>query len=751
MRARRVAAMAVGTLAAMAAPLGAGVAQAATGTTTSSPTATSTATSADGSTDTSTGPDAQAMSAGTTDPSAPATSPATSPTATGAKPAGAHAATSVSVPSGSVAPMTFRRGQQLITAQAGQQDGVVIGSVPNVPETTIGQTAFSPRGTRQFFTQPDGLVAVNPDGSASTPVTAHNGQVYAGYDEEPAVSRDGGLIAYVREGTSGSGMYGLLMWTYTDGSRPASHETVVGNVSCSNMHTPSYGPDDTLIYECDHNGGAGQHDTYHLVSGASTLLISNASHAVYSPDGTKIAFVRADASGVPQVFSVDADGSGHLTQLTTDTVGASKPAWSPDGQYLAYVSAAATGIIEIPAAGGDAVGSIQNADDPSWGPSIAAGHVQREWGSDRLATAIAASQADFAAHGDTSDHRSQAGAVVLARSDNFADALGGSALAVQRNAPLLTTPTAGLDSAVQAEINRVLAPGGTVYLLGGTGALSPAVAQALGGYNVVRLAGGDRYATAASIAHVVNPNPNAVLIATGNNYPDALSAGAVGLPVLLTNGSSMPAATASYLNGLNPDYNSPTGTELITIGGPGNNALHSAVSQGQMPAWGTGQINWFVIAGDTRYATSLGVAETFFVANTDVALATGLAWPDALSGGAMIGHRGSPLLLVDPSGIDGDTMAYLHGQASSLATLHLIGGIGALKPAIAQQAANAFQDPANVQYGELTPGSPLPFPMAAQHATVRPSGALALGAAGAPAAPDAVEARPQSTVAGKKS
>lgn len=91
-----------------------------------------------------------------------------------------------------------------------------------------------------------------------------------------------------------------------------------------------------------------------------------------------------------------------------------------------------------------------------------------------------------------------------------------------------------------------------MYLLGGTSALSPAVENAVQKlhYTVVRLAGPDRYAT--SIAKRVDPNPQVLLIASGDNFPDALAAGATGQPLVLTAGSTMPTATLAYLNTVNP-------------------------------------------------------------------------------------------------------------------------------------------------------------------------------------------------------
>jgi hypothetical protein len=65
--------------------------------------------------------------------------------------------------------------------------------------------------------------------------------------------------------------------------------------------------------------------------------------------------------------------------------------------------------------------------------------VQRVAGAERIATSIAISTADFEA--------AEAGAVVLTRADAFPDALAGTPLAVQEDAPLLLTFPETLDAA----------------------------------------------------------------------------------------------------------------------------------------------------------------------------------------------------------------------------------------------------------------------------------------------------------------
>lgn len=99
--------------------------------------------------------------------------------------------------------------------------------------------------------------------------------------------------------------------------------------------------------------------------------------------------------------------------------------------------------------------------------------MDRVGGADRIDTAVDVSRLAYVAAAADGRH---AKAVVLSRSDTFADALAGAALAGHLDAPLLLTATTSLDARTAAEIHRCLPPGGTVYLLGGSDALSPNVA-----------------------------------------------------------------------------------------------------------------------------------------------------------------------------------------------------------------------------------------------------------------------------------
>jgi YVTN family beta-propeller protein len=284
------------------------------------------------------------------------------------------------------------------------------------------------------------------------------------------------------------------------------------------------------------------------------------------------------------------------------------------------------------------------------------GSAARLSGADRFDTAVAVSKTEFPTGG--------AGAVVLARGDDYPDALVGAPLAAAKNAPLLLTSGASLPAAIKAEIQRVLSPGGPVYVLGGTGAVPASIQTELSGlgYQVTRYSGATRFATAVKVADALG-DPGTVLLATGTNFPDALSAGVAAVKaggvVLLTNGPSLPAETSAYLS-------AHPGT-VYAIGGPAATADPSATA----------------IVGADRFDTSVAVATRFFSAPTTVGIATGLSFPDALSAGALLGHVTAPLLLVATTSVPGSVTTYLAAVKTTITTGYLIGGPNTVNQSVA--------------------------------------------------------------------
>ena len=289
-------------------------------------------------------------------------------------------------------------------------------------------------------------------------------------------------------------------------------------------------------------------------------------------------------------------------------------------------------------------------------------------GADRIDTAILISKNSFPTAGS-------ANAVVLARADLFPDALAGAPLAVAKGGPLELTSLSGpsfIDPRTVAEIQRVLTTGKTIFVLGGTAAIADNVVaqlQALG-YQVIRLGGTDRFQTAVLIAQNGLNNPVNLFLANGINFPDALSAGPsaakVGGAILLTNNNLMPAFTQQYLS-------TRTGATLFAMGGPAAGAAPQATP----------------IVGADRYATAVMAAQRFFTNPTAVGIASGVAFPDGLTGGAHIGKLGGPLLLTDPNALPGNVQTYLTSIKTTLTQLFVYGGPAAVATPVVTQINTA--------------------------------------------------------------
>jgi putative cell wall-binding protein len=202
-----------------------------------------------------------------------------------------------------------------------------------------------------------------------------------------------------------------------------------------------------------------------------------------------------------------------------------------------------------------------------------------------------------------------------------------------------------------------------VYLLGGTAAIPASVATTLTGlgYVVQRLAGTDRFGTALAVAAAMG-NPGTVLLATGINFPDALAAGPaaahVGGVVLLTAGPVLPASVRDYLSA-HPGV-------VYAVGGPAVAADPSAIA----------------LMGADRYATAVAAA-ALFSGPTELGVASGVTFADALSGGAFQAHVDGPLLLSASAILPSSTTSYLQTVRATVRTSTLFGGPMALAPAVA--------------------------------------------------------------------
>ena len=217
--------------------------------------------------------------------------------------------------------------------------------------------------------------------------------------------------------------------------------------------------------------------------------------------------------------------------------------------------------------------------------------------------------------------------IVLARNDDFADALAGSRLL--GDAPLLLTAPDALGPVTRREIERLRGGRGgqgfEVVLLGGTAAIGPAVEDALrqDGHDVVRVAGATRVETALAVAErsrrvecteedpvtgappQCSPVPFTRVLLARSSAPadnptaawaDSVAAGSAdpAVPILLTPSGELHPAVAEWLQ--------REGTaETLLLGGEA--ALAAAV-EGAVPGPRR-------LAGADRAGTAVAIAHAF--------------------------------------------------------------------------------------------------------------------------------------------
>jgi putative cell wall-binding protein len=209
-----------------------------------------------------------------------------------------------------------------------------------------------------------------------------------------------------------------------------------------------------------------------------------------------------------------------------------------------------------------------------------------------------------------------------------------------------------------------------------------APAGATSGVTASRLAGSNRYGTAEAIAQASFPQgaPSA-LLASGTAFPDALAgaylAGRLKAPILLTDPAQLSAEAASALSAL--------GAQTVdVVGGPAAVSAN-VVSQLQADGYRVARIY-----GSDRYATAATVAESYpsstvgsLGGSPTAIVATGLAFPDALSGSPASYAAAFPVLLTDPSNLSAPTQSAL--GTLGIKQVLLLGGTAAVSANVANQ------------------------------------------------------------------
>ena len=253
-------------------------------------------------------------------------------------------------------------------------------------------------------------------------------------------------------------------------------------------------------------------------------------------------------------------------------------------------------------------------------------------------------------------------AIIVATGKNYADALSGSYLAAKKKAPILLTN--GETENVEILHNYIkanLREGGCIYILGGENAV-PANAAAIDGYIVERLEGATRYETNLAILEEAGITGTELIVATGKEFSDSLSASATGKPILLVK------PDASLTEEQKAVAEKVKGGRVYIAGG--ENAVSTAYEE-ELAAYAEIER----IAGANRQETSVKIAETFFADANEALMANAQKFPDALCGGTLAAAKKIPLILTEDGNTD--TVAE-YAEKNGIKSGYVLGGDAAL-------------------------------------------------------------------------
>jgi len=360
-----------------------------------------------------------------------------------------------------------------------------------------------------------------------------------------------------------------------------------------------------------------------------------------------------------------------------------------------------TGLKITGAAGAAVVTLTEDVTDVTVDAARVVDFNDRTGGSDRYATAAALFTTEFA---DTD--------VVLSSGVNFPDALSANYLAGQLGTgTLLTTPNTLPTVVRQAMFTENIS---TVYITGGTGAVSQAVQDQIEAMHVgnvptaafitvVRLGGTDRYDTNRIINNHTFVARDTVMLATGKNFADALTVGPIAsqlhFPLILTQGLTLGASETTQLDNFNP-------TNVVIAGGTGvvSQAIEDSLkAQGYKVVRLSGSDRTLTAAQVAEWATTGVVAATGFArvslgfTSTTAYITTGNNFADALAAGPVAGSNDFVIMPTNSATSLGAGIPLYFGtktvaaaSPNGISVLHALGLAGAVSNAVMTSAAQSI-------------------------------------------------------------
>ncbi len=328
----------------------------------------------------------------------------------------------------------------------------------------------------------------------------------------------------------------------------------------------------------------------------------------------------------------------------------------------------------------------------------------RLWGSNAFATMQAITK-----------QFSSASIAIVAVNTNFKDSLAAAALAGSLNAPMLTTTKGSLATQTKSELTRLGVS--TVYIVGSTNEVSTTTENQIKALSKVttvkRVTGATASARAIAAARLVANRSDTVIIATQNNFKDALAispyAYASRSPILYAEtNKSLSTATINYIK-------SAGFKKAIIVGGPV--ALPTSIET-QLKNAGISASSITRLAGSNQYKTAQVIAEwsvgklsngtgggsglyqyakikfqpavklsanRLGVARADD---NNIGWKDALAGAALCGKNKSVLILADVKN-SAQAAAFVKANKNDIVFAYVFGGKLAVPEAAYNKLVNA--------------------------------------------------------------
>ncbi|MCT8978331.1 cell wall-binding repeat-containing protein [Clostridium sp. CX1] len=277
----------------------------------------------------------------------------------------------------------------------------------------------------------------------------------------------------------------------------------------------------------------------------------------------------------------------------------------------------------------------------------------RIWGKDRYETAIEISKVGW---------KMGANSAVIVSGEDFADGLSAAPFAKIKDAPIIFTNRDNLDDKTIEELKRLKVT--YVYIIGGEGVISKTVENTIKSELAIttdRIWGEDRYETAAKVAERLD-NAREIFIASGEDYADALSIGAIAAmkeaPIILVSKDKLPKCSKEYIY---ENYDNINKSYII-----GGTAAVGKDIELELK-------NSERIGGLDRYETNREVLKGFATEldYKKVYLARGDQFSDALTSSVMAAKEKAAVVLMDK---DESSRNFVKPRLSPRSTISVIGG-----------------------------------------------------------------------------